>query len=100
MVLAHVTNKLSTHVTHLTIQVFKDDWIRSSSGTKLNIPSLPSAAGSPSSSLLTRPYSSPQVYKASSPAGTRGLDRPKPDNRTSGHKVTSPFINISPHKTS
>lgn len=42
MVLAHVTNKLSSHVTYLTVQVFKDDWIRSSSGSKLNIPSLQS----------------------------------------------------------
>lgn len=96
MVLAHVTNKLSSHVTHLTVQVFKDDWIRSSSGSKLNIPSLQSA--SPSSSPLTRTYSSPQQYKAS--AGTRGLDRPKPERATAQKMITSPLINISPHKTS
>jgi hypothetical protein len=35
MVLAHVTNKLSTYLTYLTVQVFKDDWIRSTSSTKL-----------------------------------------------------------------
>jgi len=88
MVLAHVTNKLSSHVTHLSIQVFKDDWIRSSSGSKLNI----------SSSPLTRTYSSPQQYKAS--AGTRALqDRPKQEWATA-QKLTSPFINISPYKTS
>ena len=92
MVLAHVTNKLSSHVTHLSIQVFKDDWIRSSSSSKLNMSSL---SASPSSSPLTRTYSSPQQYKAS--AGTK--DRPKQE-RTSAQKLTSPFINISPHKTS
>ncbi|KAL9953096.1 hypothetical protein ACROYT_G040456 [Oculina patagonica] len=95
MVLAHVTNKLSSHVTHLTVQVFKDDWIRSSSGTKLNISSL---SASPGSSPLTRTYSSPQQYKAS--PGTRApQDRPKPERATT-QKNTSPFINISPHKTS
>lgn len=97
MVLAHVTNKLSSHVTHLTVQVFKDDWIRSSSGTKLNISSL---STSPGSSPLTRTYSNPQQYKPAS-AGTRTLqDRPKPETRTTTQKVTSPFISISPHKTS
>lgn len=100
MVLAHVTNKLSSHVTHLTIQVFKDDWIRPSSTTKVNIPSLPSVAGSPSSSLLTRPYSSPQLYKTNSPPVTRGLDRPKTDNRTATNKASTPFMTISPDKTS
>lgn len=95
MVLAHVTNKLSSHVTHLSVQVFKDDWIRSSSGSKLNISSL---SASPSSSLLTRTYSSPQQYKAS--PGTRALqDRPKQE-RATAQKLTSPFINISPHKIS
>lgn len=100
MVLAHVTNKLSSHVTHLTIQVFKDDWIRPSSTTKVNIPSLPSVAGSPSSSLLTRPYSSPQLYKTNSPPVTRGLDRSKTDNRTATNKASTPFMTNSPHKTS
>lgn len=95
MVLAHVTNKLSSHVTHLSVQVFKDDWIRSSSGSKLNISSL---SASPSSSLFTRTYSSPQQYKAS--PGTRALqDRPKQE-RATAQKLTSPFINISPHKIS
>lgn len=95
MVLAHVTNKLSSHVTHLTVQVFKDDWIRSSSGTKLNISSL---SASPGSSPLTRTYSSPQQYKAS--PGTRTpQDKPKPERATT-QKITSPFINISSHKTS
>ncbi|EDO40267.1 predicted protein, partial [Nematostella vectensis] len=42
MVLAHVINKLSHLVSDLTIQVFKDDWIRSTSGTKLaTLSSLP-----------------------------------------------------------
>lgn len=68
MVLAHVTNKLSSHVAHLTVQVFKDDWIRSSSGSKLNIPSLSASHGMPYQS--TRTYSSPQQFKASS--GARG----------------------------
>lgn len=98
MVLAHVTNKLSSHVTHLTVQVFKDDWIRSSSGTKLNISSL---STSPGSSPLTRTYSNPQQYKPAPSAGTRALqDRPKPETRTTTQKGTSPFINIPPHKTS
>lgn len=73
MVLAHVTNKLSSHVTHMTVQVFKDDWIRSSSTSKLNIPSLSTSnnvnysnQGTPS----TKTYSAPQPLNA--PTGTRG----------------------------
>ncbi|XP_068729375.1 zinc transporter 6-like [Montipora capricornis] len=64
MVLAHVTNKLSNHVTHLTVQVFKDDWIRSSSGSKLNISSL-----SPSlhqGTALPKNPSSPLLMKTAS----------------------------------
>ena len=63
MVLAHVTNKLSNHVTYLTVQVFKDDWIRSSSGSKLNIPSL-------SNQGTKTIYSSPQQFKATLGART------------------------------
>lgn len=66
MVLAHVTNKLSSHVTYLTVQVFKDDWIRSSSGSKLNIPSLQSTPHNmPYLNQGTKTiYSSPQQFKA------------------------------------
>ena len=73
MVLAHVTNKLSSHVTHMTVQVFKDDWIRSSSTSKLNIPSLSTSnnmtysnQGTPS----TKAYSAPHPLNA--PTGTKG----------------------------
>lgn len=67
MVLAHVTNKLSSHVTYLTVQVFKDDWIRSSSGSKLNIPSLQHSTphNMPYLNQGTKTiYSSPQQFKA------------------------------------
>lgn len=40
MVLAHVTNRLATLVSRLTVQIFKDDWIRPS----LVAGALPSAA--------------------------------------------------------
>lgn len=70
MVLAHVTNKLSNHVTHLTVQVFKDDWIRSSSGSKLNIPNL--SASPQQGAPLTKNHSSPQLLKVVPLASTVG----------------------------
>ena len=68
MVLAHVTNKLSSHVSHLTVQVFKDDWIRSSSSSKLNIPSLSASHSMPYLNQGTKTYTSPLQFKASSGA--------------------------------
>lgn len=88
MVLAHVTNKLSSHVAHLTVQVFKDDWIRSASGSKLNIPSLSGGHSLPylnQGTPLTKNYSSFQMPKVT--LGARGATI-LPTNLSSPRKTT------------
>ncbi|XP_043929508.1 zinc transporter 6-like [Protopterus annectens] len=63
MVLAHVTNRLSTLVSTLTVQIFKDDWIRPTlTGTgstsvlyfqdHSSIPTVPAVLGTQESKLL------------------------------------------------
>lgn len=59
MVLAHVHNRLSNLVSELTIQIFKDDWSRSSSVYHLpNAPSFPAypTPMTTSSHIMSNPY--------------------------------------------
>ncbi|XP_048586509.1 zinc transporter 6 isoform X3 [Nematostella vectensis] len=93
MVLAHVINKLSHLVSDLTIQVFKDDWIRSTSGTKLatlsslpqtfhQSPSLPKINQSPSP-YVENTASGYMPYRAGHGQAQAPLDKPQQNYATS-----------------
>ena len=82
MVLAHVTNKLSSHVTYLTVQVFKDDWLRSSSTTKLT-----NIAGSP---LIHSSTGFPRVNQSN--AATKTHSHSHGHGHAHAHGVTAPVV--------
>ncbi|KAK2865692.1 hypothetical protein Q7C36_001748 [Tachysurus vachellii] len=74
MVLAHVTSRLHTLVSTLTVQIFKDDWTRPSLSTgPLSISDMPMASGKqleelePLTSTPSKPSSPPPEFSFNTP---------------------------------
>lgn len=74
MVLAHVTNRLHTLVCTLAVQIFKDDWTRSSLSTgPLNLSDITNASGKqlqesePLTSTPSKPSSPPPEFSFNTP---------------------------------
>ncbi|XP_067092861.1 zinc transporter 6 isoform X2 [Osmerus mordax] len=80
MVLAHVTNRLLPLVSTLTVQIFKDDWIR---------PSLVTGALPTTSALGPSEYGGPAGYAPPHPSSTRPQDELDPLTSTPS-KPSSP----------
>ena len=75
LVLAHVYNRLSSIVSHLTIQIFKDDWNRSTAYQIINNPAMvpPVTPIKP-----VAHYSLPPTIRPSYTTGSGSTGQPQP----------------------
>ncbi|KAK3580009.1 hypothetical protein CHS0354_001670 [Potamilus streckersoni] len=93
LVLAHVHNRLSNLVPILTIQIFKDDWTRASSYSKMNSPAFTQSYYSPGTGAISPPLGhSPVQDTLQNPTGGVGAFKPL--------LITSPFQNPDYQSTS